>query len=183
MTGRLNRQYESRMRRAVNQQKEQVAAIEAASIVSITMLQDHIDSVSNDVTAVEGDIATIEADIVTLQADVDSLAVGALTTDNLVNTSGSATAWFTYYPQTTGVLGSGISLPAMTDVLPGKMIMYTLVTDGGGNLTISGTMKHQAATYTSAVFNDAGDTMMLVSADNNGTLEWHIISYTGVSLS
>jgi hypothetical protein len=167
----------------VNQQKEQIRAIEVSAIVAVTGLQDDVANIQGDVTNIEGSITTIEADVANLEADVAALTVGTVTTDNLVDTAGSATAWFTYYPQTTGALGSGISLPAMTDVLPGKMIMYTLVTDGGGNLTLSGTMKYQAATYTAAIFNDAGDTMMLVSADNDGTLEWHIISYTGVSLS
>lgn len=185
MTGRLNRQYETRMRRAVNQQKEQVAAIEAASIVSITMLQDHIDNVATDVTVVEGNITTIEADVAALEADVAAIEAGGITptTAGMVDTSSSATAWFTLYEKTTGPLGSGETLPAMTDVSAGKFIMYTLKTDGGGNFTLSGTMKHQTSTYTSAVFNDAGDNMLFVAVNNNGTLEWHIISYAGVTLS
>jgi hypothetical protein len=176
MVGRLNRQYDNRMRRVVNQQKAQVEAVEASAIVAITAMQDEVDNLTTDVTAIDNSVSQLEV-------DVAALTVGTATTDTFVDTSASATAFFTYYAKTTGGLGTGEALPAMTDVLPGKQIMYTLVTDGGGNFTLSGTMKYQAATYTAAVFNDAGDMMLLIAVDNSGTLEWHILSYSGVSLS
>lgn len=84
MTGRLNKQYEARMRRVVNQHKEQIAALEASMIAIVTAINDINDSLNTDVQATIDRVDAAEAAITTLESDVETLQDDVLALEAIV---------------------------------------------------------------------------------------------------
>lgn len=78
-----------------------------------------------------------------------------------------------YVNKTTGADAEALTL---ADGLPGQMLVVHLVTDGGGD----GTLTPDTATgWATIVFADAGDQAVLMYVDD--TVGWIILALTGVS--
>lgn len=75
--------------------------------------------------------------------------------------------------KTTGADAEALTL---ANGVPGQMVMINLVTDGGGD----GTLTPATCTgFATIVFADAGDQAVLVYIDD--TIGWYIVSVTGVA--
>lgn len=87
-----------------------------------------------------------------------------------------------HVPLTTGASAETRTLAVPTDA--GTVLILVLVTDGGGDLTLTVASGYNAAATTDIVFGDAGDWVALVAVQTAAaTYRWRVLNSEGVGLA